>query len=48
MTSTKSVTPGVGPETEHPLRDAMGRLLGGRPHTSDGRLIKKNLALEAT
>ncbi|MET9909990.1 hypothetical protein ABZZ74_24835 [Streptomyces sp. NPDC006476] len=38
---------GVSAKTEHRLRDAMDRLLAGKPQHSDGRLTKNNLALEA-
>ncbi|MFF5841338.1 hypothetical protein ACFY74_07655 [Streptomyces massasporeus] len=37
----------VSTKTEHKLRDAMNRLLAGKPQHSDGRLTKNNLALEA-
>ncbi|MYQ94843.1 hypothetical protein GTY20_27965 [Streptomyces sp. SID4946] len=37
----------VSAKTEHKLRAAMDRLLGGKPQHSDGRLTKNNLALEA-
>ncbi|MCC9708220.1 hypothetical protein E4N62_24945 [Streptomyces sp. MNU76] len=37
----------VSAKTEHKLRDAMNRLLAGKPQRSDGRLTKNNLALEA-
>ncbi|MFF8398421.1 hypothetical protein [Streptomyces sp. NPDC016172] len=37
----------VSAKTEHKLRDAMDRLLAGKPQHSDGRLTKNNLALEA-
>ncbi|MFE3901271.1 hypothetical protein ACFXPY_13165 [Streptomyces sp. NPDC059153] len=37
----------VSNETERKLRDAMERLLTGRPKHCDGRLTKNNLALEA-
>jgi hypothetical protein len=37
----------VSPETEAVLRDAMGRLLTGRPIRTDGRLTVTNLAAEA-
>ena len=38
---------GVSPRTAKRLRDAMDRLLAGRPQRSDGRLIKDNLWKEA-
>ncbi|MFF9714657.1 hypothetical protein ACF1DW_03525 [Streptomyces sp. NPDC014603] len=38
---------GVSAKTEHKLREAMDRLLAGKPQHSDGRLTKNNLALEA-
>ena len=37
----------VAPETEKKLRDAMERLLTGKPKRTDGRLTKNNLHLEA-
>ncbi|WP_432080635.1 hypothetical protein [Streptomyces sp. WAC 04229] len=37
----------VSAKTEQRLRDAMDRLLVGKPQHSDGRLTKNNLALEA-
>ncbi|MEU7345867.1 hypothetical protein ABZ778_18445 [Streptomyces bacillaris] len=37
----------VSARTEQKLRDAMDRLLAGKPQHSDGRLTKNNLALEA-
>jgi hypothetical protein len=38
---------GVSPRTAKRLRDAMDRLLAGRPQRTDGRLIKDNLWKEA-
>jgi len=38
---------GVSPRTAKRLRDAMDRLLAGRPQRTDGRLIKHNLWKEA-
>ncbi|MFC9506716.1 hypothetical protein [Streptomyces sp. NPDC057002] len=38
---------GVSAKTEQKLRDAMDRLLAGKPQHSDGRLTKNNLAQEA-
>jgi hypothetical protein len=38
---------GVSPTTAADLRDAMNRLLAGRPHRTDGRLVKDNLWKEA-
>jgi hypothetical protein len=38
---------GVSPRAAKCLRDAMDRLLGGRPQHTDGRLIKDNLWKEA-
>ncbi|MCW1825000.1 hypothetical protein OLG66_29205 [Mycobacterium senegalense] len=37
----------VGPATEQKLRDAMERLLAGKPKRTDGRLTKANLHTEA-
>jgi hypothetical protein len=37
----------VGPKTEKNLRDAMERLLAGKPNRTDGRLTKNNLHVEA-
>ncbi|MFJ9901254.1 hypothetical protein ACIQPR_48960 [Streptomyces sp. NPDC091280] len=37
----------VSAKAERKLRDAMDRLLTGKPQHSDGRLTKNNLALEA-
>ena len=37
----------VSPSTAKRLRDAMDRLLAGRPQRTDGRLIKANLWKEA-
>ncbi|MFD4611356.1 hypothetical protein ACFWOT_25370 [Streptomyces sp. NPDC058440] len=37
----------VSPATEAKLRDAMARLLDGRPERTDGALTKENLAREA-
>jgi hypothetical protein len=37
----------VTPATEKKLRDAMQRLLAGKPQRTDGRLTKTNLHLEA-
>ncbi|MCX5003771.1 hypothetical protein OHB05_14180 [Streptomyces sp. NBC_00638] len=37
----------VSAKTERKLRDAMDRLLAGKPQHSDGRLTKNNLAQEA-
>ena len=39
--------PTVSPRTEQQLRDAMQRLLAGKPERTDGRLIKGNLWKEA-
>jgi hypothetical protein len=39
---------GVSPRTAKRLRDAMDRLLAGRPQRTDGRLIKDNLWKEAS
>nr|WSU77558.1 hypothetical protein OG499_33405 [Streptomyces anulatus] len=38
---------GVSVRAEGYLRDAMGRLLAGKPKCTDGRLTKKNLCKEA-
>jgi hypothetical protein len=38
---------GVSPRAAKQLRDAMDRLLAGRPQRTDGRLIKDNLWKEA-
>ncbi|MET7593864.1 MULTISPECIES: hypothetical protein [Streptomyces] len=38
---------GVSAKTERKLRDAMDRLLAGKPQHSEGRLTKNNLAVEA-
>jgi hypothetical protein len=38
---------GVSPRAAKRLRDAMDRLLAGRPQRTDGRLIKNNLWKEA-
>ncbi len=38
---------GVSPGTAASLREAMNRLLGGRPQRTDGRLVKDNLWKEA-
>jgi hypothetical protein len=38
---------GVSPSAAKRLRDAMDRLLAGRPQRTDGRLIKDNLRKEA-
>jgi hypothetical protein len=38
---------GVSPSTASSLREAMERLLAGRPQRTDGRLIKDNLWKEA-
>ena len=38
---------GVSPRTAERLREAMDRLLAGRPQRTDGRLIKDNLWKEA-
>lgn len=37
----------VSPSSEKKLRDAMDRLLTGKSHRTDGRLIKENLYKEA-
>ncbi|MFD4376642.1 hypothetical protein [Streptomyces sp. NPDC058486] len=37
----------VSSKTDRKLRDAMDRLLPGKPQHSDGRLTKSDLALEA-
>ncbi len=37
----------VAPDTEKKLRDAMERLLAGKPNRTDGRLTKNNLHVEA-
>lgn len=37
----------VSAQAERKLRDAMGRLLAGKPQRTDGRLTKNNLAREA-
>jgi hypothetical protein len=37
----------VSPATEMKLRDAMQRLLAGKPQRTDGRLTKTDLHLEA-
>jgi hypothetical protein len=34
---------GVSPRTAASLREAMDRLLSGRPQRTDGRLVKDNL-----
>jgi tRNA A37 N6-isopentenylltransferase MiaA len=41
------VATAVSPQTENALREAMHRLLTGRPQHTDGRLIKNNLFKEA-
>lgn len=38
---------GVSAQTEHKLREAMARLLAGKPTRTDGALTKENLAREA-
>ena len=38
---------GVSPRAAKRLRDAMDRLLAGRPQRTDGRLLKENLWKEA-
>ncbi|MGW0749802.1 hypothetical protein [Streptomyces sp. NPDC002587] len=38
---------GVSPRTEQALREAMDRLLTGKPQCTDGRLTKNNLCKEA-
>jgi len=49
MTTTDPAQPenGVSPRTATRLREAMDRLLTGRPKHTDGRLIKDNLWKEA-
>jgi hypothetical protein len=49
MTETTAILPGqrVSSHTEQALRDAMERLLTGKPRHTDGRLIKDNLWKEA-
>ena len=49
MTTTDPAQPenGVSPRTATRLREAMDRLLTGRPQRTDGRLIKDNLWKEA-
>ncbi len=49
MTITDPAQPGTGvsPRTAKRLREAMDRLLTGRPQRTDGRLIKDNLWKEA-
>ena len=49
MTTTDPAQPGngVSPRTAKRLREAMDRLLTGRPKHTDGRLIKDNLWKEA-
>ena len=44
---TLSPSQGVSPRAAKRLRDAMDRLLAGRPQRTDGRLIKDNLWKEA-
>jgi hypothetical protein len=39
---------GVSPRAAKHLREAMDRLLAGRPQRTDGRLIKDNLWKEAS
>jgi hypothetical protein len=39
---------GVSARTAATLREAMNRLLAGRPQGTDGRLVKDNLWKEAT
>jgi len=42
-----SAEAGVSARTEQTLREAMGRLLAGKPQCTDGRLTKNNLCKEA-
>lgn len=37
------VNEGVSPQTAAAVREAMNRLLAGRPQRTDGRLVKDNL-----
>ncbi|MET8621041.1 hypothetical protein [Streptomyces albidoflavus] len=46
MTGTNN-SPGVSPQAEQALREAMERLFAGRPTRTDGKLTKNNLWREA-
>ncbi len=48
VTDEENHDEGVSPRAAKRLRDAMDRLLAGRPQRTDGRLIKDNLWKEAS
>jgi NAD(P)-dependent dehydrogenase (short-subunit alcohol dehydrogenase family) len=47
LTDDENHDDGVSPRAAKRLRDAMDRLLAGRPQRTDGRLLKDNLWKEA-